>query len=107
MRRTLSAVTAAAFTLAMAAATLMAEPKTIQGEVVDVTCHAKKPENVGGGHESCAMSCAKRGAKMGILAADGVYEIAGAYTADNNKKLLEFVAKKVDAKGEVTEKDGK
>ena len=58
-------------------------------------------------HESCAVSCAKRGSPMGILASDGVYLIAGDYTKENNKRLIEYVAKKVEAKGEVTEKDGK
>jgi hypothetical protein len=43
---------------------------------------------------------------MGILAADGVYTIAGDYTADKNAKLIEFVAKKVEATGEVAEVDG-
>jgi hypothetical protein len=89
-----------------AAAPIFAETKTVKGEVVDVQCHAKKAENTGTDHESCAMSCAKRGAKMGILAADGVYVITGDYTEEKNKKLLEFVAKTVTAKGEVAVVDG-
>ena len=44
---------------------------------------------------------------MGILTADGVYTITGDYTLENNKKLLEFVAKQVEASGQVSEKDGK
>ena len=40
------------------------------------------------------------------MTADGVYTITGDYTADNNKKLLDFVAKNVEATGEVGEKDG-
>ena len=43
---------------------------------------------------------------MGIITADGVYTIAGDYAADNNAKLIEFVSKKVEATGDVTEKDG-
>jgi hypothetical protein len=88
------------------AAPLVADSKTIKGEVVDVQCQAKKAENHGADHEGCAKKCAEKGAKMGILTDDGVYTITGDYAADNNKKLLEFVAKTVEATGEVTEKDG-
>jgi hypothetical protein len=105
MKRVFSALTAALFVIT-AATPLLADTKTIRGEVVDVQCHAKKAENAGEAHESCAMSCAKRGAKMGILTDDGVYTITGDYTADKNKKLLEFVAKTVVATGEISETDG-
>ena len=69
-------------------------------------CHTKKAENVGASHADCALSCAKRGAAMGIMTSDGVYTITGDYTNDKNAKLLDFVAKNVEATGEVTEKDG-
>lgn len=105
MKRVCAVLTVALVALA-AAAPIFAETKTVKGEVVDVQCHAKKAENVGSDHESCAMSCAKRGAKMGILTADGVYVITGDYTGDKNKKLLDFVAKTVTAKGDVAEVDG-
>jgi hypothetical protein len=107
MKRVISGLTAALFVAAMAAPIAAApEAETVKGEVVDVQCHAKKAENTGEAHENCAESCAKKGAKMGILAADGVYTITGDYTADKNKKLIEFVAKKVEATGEVSEVDG-
>lgn len=92
--------------LAAVAVPLMAEEKTITGEVVDVQCQMKKAENKGADHENCAMSCAKRGAKMGIMTSDGVYVIAGDYTAENNKKLLPYVAKTVTATGDVMDHDG-
>jgi hypothetical protein len=84
----------------------LASEKTITGEVVDVQCQMKKAENTGSDHANCAMSCAKRGAKMGILTSDGVYTIAGDYTANNNEKLLPFVAQVVTATGEIAEQDG-
>ena len=105
MRRVLTVVAAASF-VAVLAAPLVADTKTVKGEVVDVQCYTKKAENRGADHENCALSCAKRGAKMGILTEDGVYVIDGEYTAENNKKLLPYVAKNVTASGEVTEKDG-
>jgi hypothetical protein len=40
------------------------------------------------------------------MTSDGVYTITGDYTNDKNAKLLDFVAKNVEATGEVTEKDG-
>jgi hypothetical protein len=91
---------------AAVAVPLTAEEKTVTGEVIDVQCRMKKAENTGADHENCAMSCAKRGAKMGILTEDGVYVIAGDYAAEKNKKLLPFVAKSVTATGEVSEQDG-
>jgi flagellar hook assembly protein FlgD len=105
MKRVVSALTGVLFVAAMVAP-LVADVKTVKGEIVDVQCQAKKAENTGADHEGCAKKCAEKGAKMGILAADGVYTITGDYAADNNKKLLEFVAKKVEATGDVTEKDG-
>jgi hypothetical protein len=103
------------FTVALAACALMAGlgaslqagAKTVKGELVDVQCQMKDAGNKGAGHEDCALSCAKRGAAMGIMAADGVYTITGDYTANKNAKLIEFVSKNVEASGEVTEADGK
>jgi hypothetical protein len=102
----LFAVAAVLALSAVAAMPVLAEEKTITGEVIDVQCRMKKAENTGAGHENCALSCAKRGAKMGVLTPDGVYVIAGDYTAENNKKLLPFVAKTVTASGDVMEKEG-
>jgi hypothetical protein len=81
--------------------------QTVKGEVVDVQCQMKDAKNKGGEHADCAMSCAKRGAAMGILTDKGVYTITGDMTKDKNAKLIEFVSKKVEATGAVSEKDGK
>jgi hypothetical protein len=83
-----------------------AEPRTVAGEVVDVRCYEKTADNTGNAHVDCALSCARRGATLGILAADGVYIITGEYTAAANTRLIEFVARRVEATGEVTERDG-
>ena len=85
----------------------LASDMTIKGEVVDVACSvAKKDAGKGAAHASCAMVCAKKGQPVGILTADAVYTVTGDYTASNNAKLLDFVAKNVIVTGEVTEKDG-
>ena len=80
---------------------------TVKGEVVDVACSmAKKEAGKGAAHASCAMVCAKKGQPVGILTADAIYTVTGDYAANNNAKLLDFVAKNVIVTGEVTEKDG-
>ena len=105
MRRMFAVLAAAAFVASMP---LLAAEKTIKGEVVDVQCQLKKaPGGQGDAHKGCANACAKKGAVMGILADDAVYEIQGSYAADSNAKLMEFVAARVEATGDVTEKDGK
>jgi hypothetical protein len=105
MRRVFTVISGVAFVAALATP-LFADTTTLTGEVIDVQCQAKKAENKGADHENCALSCAKRGAKMGILTEDGVYVLSGDYTADNNKKLLPYVAKQVTVTGEVSEQDG-
>ena len=77
-----------------------AEEKTIKGEVIDVKCGKGK------GHEQCATSCVRNGQEVGIKVGDEVYVITGDFTADKNAKLVEFVAKDVEATGAIGEKDG-
>lgn len=85
-----------------------ADRATIRGEVVDLECSlGKGAAGRGDAHAACAMSCARDGQAMAILTADDVYLIEGDYTAHKNAKLLDFAAKQVEAKGNVTERDGK
>lgn len=44
---------------------------------------------------------------MAIQTSDGLFFVEGEYAANNNAKLLDFVAKTVEAKGTVTHRDGK
>jgi hypothetical protein len=99
MRGFVAAMMVLASTAAGAAA-----PQTITGELVDVRCALQDANNVGDGHVDCALSCAKRGATLGILTDDGVYTIAGEYTGDNNKRLIEFVGRTVEATGDISER---
>ena len=103
------AVVAAVLVVAVCARpVLAADTTTIKGEVVDLECSlGKGAAGKGEAHAACAMSCAKDGQAMAILTADDVYLIEGDYTANKNAKLLDFVAKQVEAKGHVTERDGK
>jgi type 1 fimbria pilin len=99
-----AALVAAAFVVpALAAATT-----TIKGEVVDLECSiGKGGDGKGEAHAACATSCAREGRTMAILTADEIVLIEGDYTANTNAKLLDFVAQPVEAKGHVSERDGK
>jgi hypothetical protein len=84
-----------------------ADVTTVTGEVVDLECSlGKGAGGTGEGHAACAMTCARRGNQMAILTADAVYLVDGDYTANRNAKLLDFVARMVEAKGNVSERDG-
>ena len=110
MRDLISMVARAAFVAALTMpvfAAGVASDMTVKGEVVDVACSTAKNEaGRGAGHANCAMVCAKKGQPVGILTADAVYTVVGDYAANNNAKLLDFVARTVVVTGEVTEKDG-
>lgn len=80
---------------------------TLTGEVVDVQCLERGTENHGATHADCALSCARRGAVLGLRTSDGIYTITGPFTLDSNRKLIEFVAMTVKATGAVTQKDGR
>jgi hypothetical protein len=106
MRKVISVVAGAALVAALAVPAFAAEI-TVKGEVVDVACStAKKDAGKGAGHANCAMVCAKKGQPVGILTADAVYNVVGDYAANNNAKLLDFVAKNVIVTGDMSEKDG-
>ena len=87
------------------------DPKeiTVKGEVIDQVCFETKNGARGEAHRNCAMACAKRGNQMAIIedGSNTVYAIAGDYSENKNEKLIPFVAEKVEAKGTVTEEDGK
>jgi hypothetical protein len=106
MRNLISMAAGAVLAAALVMPALAAE-MTVKGEVVDVACStAKKDAGKGAAHANCAMVCAKKGQPVGILTADAVYNVVGDYAANNNAKMLDFVAKNVIVVGEVTEKDG-
>ena len=93
--------------LMVAPAGAAAQPRTLVGEVIDVRCFEKDAANAGDAHVDCALSCARRGAVLGIRTADGVFVIVGDYTAEANKRLIEFVARTVEATGDIAERDGR
>jgi type 1 fimbria pilin len=85
-----------------------AKEVTIKGEVVDQPCYDGSASKRGETHKACALSCAKRGNQLAIVdEKNNVYSITGDYAANKNEKLIAFVAETVEAKGVITEKDGK
>ena len=99
---------AAAIVMGLPAGSGAASEVTIQGELVEIACAVGKgAEGKGQAHAACALACARRGEPVGVLTSDAVYEIAGDFTANNNARLLDFLAKQVSVTGELTERDGK
>ncbi len=88
---------------------LSAETRTVTGTLVDVMCNTKQgtAKATADGHADCAAACAKKGAPLAVANDSGIYEVAGAWTENKNEKLIEFAGKKVEATGDVTERDGK
>jgi hypothetical protein len=82
---------------------------TVKGEVVDLPCYEGKGGARGESHKSCAVTCAKKGNQLAIVedGTNAIYVISGDYAANNNEKLVPFVAEMVQVKGTVSEKDGK
>ncbi len=108
MKKLLSTWYAPLLVAALVAPLGAAELVTVRGEIVDLGCSLSKgAAGKGEDHAACAMGCAKNGDPMALLTDDAVYVIEGSYAADKNAKLLDFVAKKVEAKGSISERDGK
>lgn len=108
MRSLCASIVLAAWAAALAGPAAAADITTVKGEVIDLACSISRGEaGKGEAHAACAMTCAKRGNQMALLTADDVYVIEGDYAANGNAKLLDFVARLVEAKGTVIERDGR
>jgi hypothetical protein len=87
---------------------LSAETKTVTGTLVDVMCHTKMgAKATEPGHAGCAAKCAKGGEALVVVTDSAIYQVTGAWTANDNEKLVEFAGQKVQVTGNVSEKDGK
>jgi hypothetical protein len=100
----LSAVAAVSIAVAQPAAPIT----TVQGEVVDLECALQEAESCRGeANARRIMDVAREGKAMAIAAAGAVYRIEGDYTANRNAKLLDFVGRRVEAKGTVRDEQGR
>ncbi len=106
MRKILAIAAGTAF-LAAISVPIFAADMTVKGELVDVACSTSKGAGgKGADHAVCALRCATRGQPVGILTEDAIYVVTGDWAANKNAKLIDFVAKRVEVTGEVSEKDG-
>lgn len=79
---------------------------TLTGEVVDVeSVVSRGADGHGPAHAAATLRLAKEGRTLGILTDDRLYEITGAFAANRNARLLDFVARRVVVTGTVTESD--
>ncbi len=91
--------------IAMVGVVDAADYQTVLGELTAPSCAVT--ELTGESSAARTMRCARQGVPMAIQTSDSLLYVEGDYTANNNAKLLDFVAKPVEAKGEVTERDGR
>lgn len=110
--KSLSFVAKASFFVLLAAAALLraaeAPTVTIKGYVLDSACAFTKSLSKPISKE-CAISCAKAGSPLVILADDGTiyWPIADTTpSSGQNPKLLPFAGDKVTAKGKIYERGG-
>src|SRR3954467_5964032 len=91
-----------------------AKTETVKGQIVDQSCYTKDMANNKGNDpkmpadtKDCATACAKKGAPLALLTADGkVYTIAGGLAENKNAKLVPHVSPKVEKKKEGKDKGG-
>jgi hypothetical protein len=103
IRATLAAfMMCAAVVSAQAPVTNRMAATTLRGTVVEVTCFrqqgaatASTPEQIG-----CAKKRVAEGGRLGILTeGDGLFQVAGAFSANKFAKLVPFIGQRVDMSG--------
>lgn len=111
MKKSVAALIGLAF-VAAASIPARAATATVTGQLVDTHCYTMDKSNTGVAHKNmsptCAQDCAKMGAPVALLTAEGkVYEITGELAANKNAKLVPHMSHTVEITGDVTDKDGK
>lgn len=91
---------------AMAKVDATQETRTVEGQVVDTWCYFHVGAS-GMAHRTCAMTCARNGAPMGLVDDKGdLYVLASATVHSGPQKFISFMADRVSATGEVVDKGG-
>jgi hypothetical protein len=97
--------------LLLSAAPTFAEPQgksvTVKGEVIDLWCYLEGGDH-GADHKDCAVSCAKAGNPIGLLAEKGeVYVMMGMKDHQPGKDvLIDKMAETVTVEGTLVKKGG-
>ena len=95
MRRTVLILAVMAAVVSGAAVPAAAD--TLTGVLVDAACYAANGSRAAGSdHMKCAMACAQKGGRLAVVTPTGiVYMVIGAYTQNNNAKLIQLVNQSV------------
>lgn len=95
MRRTLLILAVMAAVVSGSAVPEAADSLT--GVLVDAACYATNGSRAAGSdHMKCAMACAQKGGRLAVVTPTGiVYMVIGAYTQNNNAKLIELMNQSV------------
>jgi hypothetical protein len=102
------AVLIAALCVGALAQRALATTETVTGEIISLSCYFQNKANVGQAGLLCAWATVKyEGNPVGLLTADGkVYQLAGGLVANNNAKMVPFLAHTVSITGDVSEGRG-
>ena len=112
MHRLLAGLVSAVILCALCASSFAAT-QTITGQLIDQQCYAANKANRGVDHKmpedtpNCAVTCAKMGMPVALLASDGkVYTVTGDLAADKNAKLVPHMGHTVELTGDVASTGG-
>ena len=85
-----------------------ADPQTITGDVVSLSCYYQNKKNIGKAGMLCANATVKyEGNPVGFVTEDGkVYQFAGGLVANNNAKSIPLLGHTVTITGNVYEEAG-
>ena len=107
MKKTLLVLLVAVFAVAMVMTTsAVTAEETITGMLVEAGCAAMGGTNPSAEHVACMVRCAQNGDPIGILTEDGLYKITGDWASSNGDRLVELMAKQVQATGETSKAGG-
>jgi hypothetical protein len=84
----------------------VAGEQTIQGELVDLTCHLDHGAK-GDHHKACATTCALKGLPIGLLGKDDTITlVVGAHEKPMNTELAEKMGTTVQLTGKIVSRNG-
>jgi hypothetical protein len=104
-----SVVGAVAVLVGLTATAAQQAPKVVTGEMIALNCYLREdPRTIESQtYKDCAEANARTGQPLAILSGEDFYIIKGDWTRNNNQRLLEFLAARVEATGEVADVNGK
>jgi len=77
-------------------------PKTLKGEILEISCYREKgvAGSTGAAHVACARDCVSKGGSLGILTdGDGLFKVVGELEKNKYAKLVSYIGKNVELTG--------